>query len=400
MRPRKRQRCGIIPLNSVQTLSLPAAGSFGLRSPPYKCLNLDLPGLLHLLAIVSKRSIHKASMDQWQPLDTLYLHSTWSSDPARKNSTCPRSRHLWVSRTLLQEQSFKLIVLQHNSSICLSRGRSNLLPTMDVPTLPLPLLQPRPLSVRALRQKPVALLPYPRLPPSSHDLPSLHPPRSLPITLPSRTTHLADTSHKNHEKAACNFKPPDPFRPLLHLPQRSTVHLPSSPTATHSLRCPLLNLFGAPSSIPRPQKPKEQKSRPPHYPRIQLPPRSLHNSPLSDSPPNHHRVPSLPHPRFLILLLSRNNNRRLSNTLPLHPLAITSSPPNPKGLGPLLPPATASPRPRHSRHLPRRSRPVLRVSHALALIATGPASKIARRATSTASGSRDGDGGCLGWGGI
>ncbi len=292
-------------------------------------------------------------------------------------------------------------ILQHNSSIGLSRGRSTLLPTMDLPTLPLPLLQPRSLSVRTLRQKPVALLPFPKLPASSHDLSSLRPHRSLPIAFPSRTIHLADLSYKNHEKATCNCEPPDTLRPLLHLPQRSTVHLPSSPTTTHSLRCPLLKILRAPPSISlQSQKPKEQNNRPRRYTRIQLLPRSLHNSPLSDSPPKYARVPSLPLPRFPIVLLSRNNNRRLSNTLPLDSLALTSSSPHPKSLGSLLSPSPSSPRPRHSRHIPRRSRPVLRLPHALAIIALGTAPKITRRATSTASGTRDGDGGRLGWGGI
>ncbi|KAL8644190.1 MAG: hypothetical protein Q9210_007378, partial [Variospora velana] len=51
-------------LADVQTLPLSPAGGDCLRSPPYECLDLDLPFLFHPLEIISERPFAKAALDQ------------------------------------------------------------------------------------------------------------------------------------------------------------------------------------------------------------------------------------------------------------------------------------------------------------------------------------------------
>ena len=261
-----------------------------------------------------------------------------------------------------------LIVPKVNRPWIIGNRRPTLLPGLDFSTPPLPLLQPCPVSVCSLREERLALLSHSRLPASSYNISSLRPHRSVSIAFSPGSSNPA-TAHCQYQTTTRNNQHSSPFYPFLHFPQRSPLHLPSPSPPPPSFCSPLCNLL-----LLRHLKTYHTEAPYPHpHPNHQPCPRHLHNNSLPTSPPHHSRIPPIPRypsPKQY----NNNNNRRLPNPLPLHPLALAPHPPLPQSLGSNLR-TPATPCPLTTRNLPRRSRPVLPIANPLALTARRPSAQ-------------------------
>jgi hypothetical protein len=173
----------------IQAAKVPSTGRSCLCSPADESPHLALPCLLHGPSTDDRRMACTCPLDAPTALGSVLDAFVPSCHEERTNSSIPAIYSLRVRSTFLSASSFQLTQSpQVSSSRSLSLRRSTLLPPMDLPTPPLPLLQHRPIPLRLLRQKRLALLPLPRLPPPPHNRPPLCPPRPLPIPLPTPPT--------------------------------------------------------------------------------------------------------------------------------------------------------------------------------------------------------------------